>query len=167
MRTDPFLFVVILGGGVHAFIMEIMDNGGPFECNRDWSIFTGAYRERLSIYYHLDWTGKQLGFPLYVVANGHGLLKNLKTITNLPYFHSRLRHFGLHQRKWRGERQHQEAAVDQPLHDQVRDARDAGTQAEAAHPRRHDRRDVVRHHDQRGPPSLGTQVASGSRTATP
>ena len=121
MRTDPFLFVVILGGGVHAFIMEIMDNGGPFECNRDWSIFTGAYRERLSIYYHLDWTGKQLGFPLYVVANGHGLLKNLKTITNLPYFHSRLRHFGLHQRKWMGERQHQEAAVDQPLHDQARD----------------------------------------------
>ena len=68
MRTDSFLAVAILGRGVKSFVMEPMARGGPLDRNRDWYIFTGAYRERLSIYYHPDWPGKQLGFPLYVVS---------------------------------------------------------------------------------------------------
>ena len=63
MRTDCFLAVAILGGGVKSLVMEPMASGGPLDRNWDFCVFTDACPKRLSIYYHLDWPARELSSP--------------------------------------------------------------------------------------------------------
>ena len=90
MRTDSFLGVAILSGGVNSFVMEPMASGGPLDRNWDFCVFTDACPKRLSIYYHLDWPAREFSSPQYVVSNGQSLLGDLKTLTHHPQSHSHL-----------------------------------------------------------------------------
>ena len=90
MRTDSFLAVAILGGGVKSFVMEPMARGGPLDRNWDFCVFTHVCPKRLSIYYHLDWPARELSSPQCVVSNGRGVLEDLKTLTHHPCSHGHL-----------------------------------------------------------------------------
>ena len=82
MRSPPTLTVISLGGGVQSSVMALMASRGAFDRVPDCAVFADTHWEPPSIYTHLDWLSKQLGFPLYVVDNGRSLREDVKALTN-------------------------------------------------------------------------------------
>ena len=82
MRSPPALTVISLGGGVQSTVMALMASRGAFDRVPDCAVFADTHWEPPSIYTHLDWLSKQLGFPIYLVDNGRSLREDVKALTN-------------------------------------------------------------------------------------
>ena len=80
--TEPSLTVISLGGGVQSSVMALMASEGAFDRIPDCAIFADTRWEPPSIYEHLDWLAKQIGFPLHVVDNGRSLREDVRCLTN-------------------------------------------------------------------------------------
>lgn len=80
--TEPSLTVISLGGGVQSSVMTLMASEGAFDRIPDCAIFADTRWEPPSIYEHLAWLVKQIGFPLHVVDNGRSLREDVRCLTN-------------------------------------------------------------------------------------